>query len=46
MLSQDYKKDSTRPPSINLAMALHGFGIDNIAAQSAIDVDGRPYLPS
>ena len=34
---QDYKKDCTRPPSIDLAMALHGFGIDNIAAQSAID---------
>ena len=34
---QDYKKDGTRPPSIDLAMALHGFGIDNIAAQSAID---------
>ena len=34
---QDYKKDGTRPPSIDLAMALHGFGIDNIAAQSAIE---------
>ena len=25
---QDYKKDCTRPPSIDLAMALHGFSID------------------
>ena len=33
----DYKKDGTRPPCIDLAMALHGFGIDNIAAQHAID---------
>ena len=33
----DYKKDGTRPPSIDLAMALHGFGIDNIAAQNAIE---------
>ena len=28
---QEYKKDGARPPSIDLAMALHGFGIDNIA---------------
>ena len=33
----DYKKDGTRPPCIDLAMALHGFGIDNIAAQHAIE---------
>ena len=33
----DYKKDGTRPPSIDLAMALHGFGIDNTAAQNAIE---------
>ena len=32
----DYKKDGTRPPCIDLAMALHGFGID-IAAQNAIE---------
>ena len=33
---QDYKS-CTRPSSIDLAVAIHGFGIDNIAAQSAID---------
>ena len=33
----DYKKDGARPPCIDLAMALHGFGIDNIAAQHAIE---------
>ena len=33
----DYKKDGTRSPCIDLAMALHGFGIDNIAAQHAIE---------
>ena len=33
----DCKKDGTRPPSIDLAMALHGFSIDNIAAQTAIE---------
>ena len=33
----DYKKDGTRPPCIDLTMALHGFGIDNIAAQHAIE---------
>ena len=33
----DYKKDGTRPPCIDLATALHGFGIDNIAAQHAIE---------
>ena len=32
----DYKKDCTLPPCIDLAMALHGFGIDNIAAQNAM----------
>ena len=33
----DYKKDGTRPPCIDLATALHGFGIDNTAAQHAIE---------
>ena len=33
----DYKKDGTRPPCIHLATALHGFGIDNTAAQHAIE---------
>ena len=33
----DYKKDGKRPPCIDLAMALHGFGIDNIGAQHAIE---------
>ena len=33
----DYKKDGIRPPCIDLATALHGFGIDNIAAQDAIE---------
>ena len=33
----DYKKDGTRSPCIDLAMTLHGFGIDNIAAQHAIE---------
>ena len=36
MLSVNYKKDCTLPPCIDLAMALHGFGIDNIAAQNAM----------
>ena len=46
----DYKKDGARPPCIDLAMTLHGFGIDNIAAQHAITctsmADERRYLPS
>ena len=29
-------KSCTRPSSIDLAVAIHGFGIDNIAAQTAI----------
>ena len=33
----NYKKDGTRPSCIDLTMALHGFGIDNIAAQNAIE---------
>ena len=33
----DYKKDGTRPPCIDLATALQGFGIDNTAAQHAIE---------
>ena len=32
-----YKKDGSRPPCIDLATALHGFGIDNTAAQHAIE---------
>ena len=45
-------KDGSHSPCIDLATALHGFGIDNTAAQHAIEeskahVDGRPrrYLP-
>ena len=30
-------KSCTRPSSLDLAVAIHGSGIDNIAAQSAID---------
>ena len=33
----EYKKDGSRPPCIDLATALHGFGIDNTAAQHAIE---------
>ena len=33
----DYKKDGSHPPCIDLAAALHGFGIDNTAAQHAIE---------
>ena len=50
-----YKKDGSRPPCIDLATALHGFGIDNTAAQHAIEgskalhartmADKRRYLP-
>ena len=36
MYFQDHKS-CTRPSSIDLAVAIRGFGIDNIAAQSAID---------
>ena len=33
----DYKKDGSHPPYIDLAMALHGFEIDNTAAYHAIE---------
>ena len=33
----EYKKDGSHPPCIDLAMALHGFGIDNTAAHHAIE---------
>ena len=33
----EYKKDGSHPPCIDLATALHGFGIDNTAAQHAIE---------
>ena len=33
----DYKKDGSHPPCIDLAMALHGFEIDNTAAYHAIE---------
>ena len=32
-----YKKDGSHPPCIDLAMALHGFDIDNTAAYHAIE---------
>ena len=32
-----YKKDGSHPPCIDLAMALHGFDIDNTAAHHAIE---------
>ena len=33
----EYKKDGSHPPCIDLATALHGFGIDNTAAHHAIE---------
>ena len=33
----EYKKDGSHPPCIDLAMALHGFDIDNTAAYHAIE---------
>ena len=33
----EYKKDGSNPPCIDLAMALHGFDIDNTAAYHAIE---------
>ena len=33
----EYKKDGSHPPCIDLATALHGFGIGNTAAQHAIE---------
>ena len=43
----EYKKDGSHPPCIDLATALHGFGIDNTAAHHAIEymhVDGKQKM--